>query len=290
MEIKNPERGSEGDSAAPEPLTGVERLRRILARLRGPGGCPWDREQTLATLKPCLIEECYELLDVMDGADCEAHAEELGDVLLQVLFQTQIREERGEFSLEDVANRLADKLVRRHPHVFGNTQVDGTEDVLRNWELIKKDEKSAAADAAPRSALAGVPAALPALLRAQRVQAKAARVGFDWPDEQGPRGKIEEELAELEAAIAAGDPQAMASEMGDLLFSLVNLCRFLKIDAEEALRTCTARFSRRFQIIERKLHEDGRNMSTCNLEELDVLWEAAKLEDRPVTGLRPFPG
>lgn len=290
MENKDPERGGGSDSAAPEPLTGVERLRRILARLRGPGGCPWDREQTLATLKPCLIEECYELLDVMDGADCKEHAEELGDVLLQVLFQTQIREERGEFSLEDVANRLADKLVRRHPHVFGNTRVDGTEAVLRNWEQIKKGEKSAAADAAPRSALAGVPAALPALLRAQRVQAKAARVGFDWPDEQGPRGKIEEELAELEAAIAAGDPQAMASEMGDLLFSLVNLCRFLKIDAETALRTCTARFSRRFQLIERKLHESGRNMSTCNLEELDILWEAAKLEDLPVTGLRPFPG
>ena len=261
----------------PPPVPGIERLRGILARLRAPGGCPWDREQTLASLKPCLIEECYELLDVMDGEDCGAHAEELGDVLLQVLFQAQIREEQGAFTLDEVAGRLAEKLIRRHPHVFGETQVNGTEDVLRNWEAIKKGERTGnGGEGTPRSALAGVPAALPALLRAQRVQTKAARVGFDWPDSEGPRGKIDEELAELEAAVASNDPRAVAAEMGDLLFSVVNLCRFLKVDAEAALRDCTARFATRFQAIEGRLHAEGRDMRACTLSELDRLWEAVK--------------
>ena len=261
----------------PSPGPAIDHLRAILARLRGPGGCPWDREQTLETLKPCLIEECYELLDVMDGSSCDAHAEELGDVLLQVLFQAQLREERGDFTLDAVARRLAAKLIRRHPHVFGETQVNGTADVLRNWEAIKKGERTGNGEpAALRSALAGVPAALPALLRAQRVQAKASRVGFDWPDSAGPRQKIAEELAELEAAVAAQDHQAVADEMGDLLFSVVNLCRFLKIDAETALRDCTARFSARFQAIERRFQAEGRDLRACTPEELDRHWEAVK--------------
>jgi MazG family protein len=213
----------------------------------------------------------------MDGSACDAHAEELGDVLLQVLFQAQLREERAEFTLDEVARRLAAKLIRRHPHVFGETRVAGTADVLRNWEAIKKGERTGSGEAAaPRSALAGVPAALPALLRAQRVQAKAARVGFDWPDRAGPRQKIAEELAELEAAVAAQDQQAVADEMGDLLFSVVNLCRFLKIDAETALRDCTARFSARFQAIERRLQAAGRDLRDCTPEELDRHWEAVK--------------
>jgi MazG family protein len=267
------------DGAVDPPLAppaGIERLCTLLARLRSPGGCPWDREQTLTTLKPCLIEECYELLDVMDGTNIDAHAEELGDVLLQILFQTKIREEQGAFRLDDVANRLAEKLIRRHPHVFGEVQADGAEEVLRNWETIKKHERTGDGEVAPRSALAGVPAALPALLRAQRVQVKAARVGFDRPDREGPRQKIAEELAELELAIAAQDQQAVTDEMGDLLFSVVNLCRFLKIDAEAALRACTARFSTRFQAIEQRLHADGRDMLACSREELDRLWEAVK--------------
>ncbi|NLF84768.1 MAG: nucleoside triphosphate pyrophosphohydrolase [Lentisphaerae bacterium] len=269
----------EGSATPPTPSPGpvIDHLRAILARLRGPGGCPWDREQTLETLKPCLIEECYELLDVMDTAACDAHAEELGDVLLQVLFQAQLREERGDFTLDEVARRLAAKLIRRHPHVFGETQVNGTADVLRNWEAIKKGERTGNAEpAAPRSALAGVPAALPALLRAQRVQAKASRVGFDWPDSAGPRQKIAEELAELEAAVAAQDQRAVADEMGDLLFSVVNLCRFLKVDAETALRDCTARFSARFQAIERRIQAEGRDLRACTPEELDRHWEAVK--------------
>ena len=251
-----------------------------MARLRAPNGCPWDREQTLDSLKPCLIEECYELLETMDGAQPNAHLEELGDVLLQVVFQSQIREEQGLFSFDDVAHRLSDKLTRRHPHVFGNLSVDSSEDVLRNWEQIKKGEHATAENPAPRSALAGVPAALPALLRAQRVQAKASHVGFDWPDQQGPRGKIDEELAELDVAAASDDRQAITDEMGDLLFSVVNLCRFLKIDAEEALRQCTTRFAERFQIIERKLHASGQSMQDCDLQQLDALWEAAKRELR----------
>ncbi len=269
--------GTAGPSASPSSEPAIDRLRAILARLRGPGGCPWDREQTLVTLKPCLIEECYELLEVMDGEACDAHAEELGDVLLQVLFQAQIREERGDFSFNEVAARLADKLIRRHPHVFGETHVNGTAEVLRNWEAIKKSErKSDDAEGAPRSALAGVPAALPALLRAQRVQSKAARVGFDWPDSDGPRRKINEELAELEAAVAAGDQQAVADEMGDLLFSVVNLCRLLEVDAESALRDCTNRFAARFRAIERRVQAEGRDLRDCTLEELDRHGAAVK--------------
>ena len=194
-----------------------------------------------------------------------------------MLFQAQLREERGDFTLDAVARRLAAKLIRRHPHVFGETQVNGTADVLRNWEAIKKGERTGNGEpAALRSALAGVPAALPALLRAQRVQAKASRVGFDWPDSAGPRQKIAEELAELEAAVAAQDHQAVADEMGDLLFSVVNLCRFLKVDAETALRDCTARFSARFQAIERRLQAEGRDLRACTPEELDRHWEAVK--------------
>jgi len=255
-------------------LSGVKRLYEVMKRLRAPGGCPWDREQTLKTLKPCLLEETYELLDAMGSPDPATHADELGDVLLQVALQAHIREEAGDFSLDDVAYRLCDKLVRRHPHVFGDTAVSGTHEVLRNWESIKRVEKGD--KAAPRSVLAGVPAALPALLRAQRVQAKASRAGFDWPDREGPRRKIAEELGELEAAVAAGDRAAMQAEMGDLLFTLVNYCRFLELNAEEALRGTVERFSRRVRAIERRLDAAGRHLHDCGPEELDNLWEAVK--------------
>ncbi len=272
MQNEAPVSGAESE---PGRLPGMVRLWDVMRQLRGPGGCPWDREQSLATLKSCLLEECYELLAAMEGEDLEAHAEELGDVLLQVVFQAVIREEQGAFTLDDVAWRLVEKLERRHPHVFGTTAVDNAEAVLRNWEQIKQAERAAAPPAA-RSALAGVPAALPALLQAQRVQSKASRVGFDWPEAAGPRAKIDEELAELEQAVAAGDQAAMTAEMGDLLFSLVNLCRFLKIDAEEALRGSTGRFSNRFQWIEAALAAGDRQMRDCTLAELDALWERAK--------------
>ena len=252
-----------------------ERLCAIVARLRAPGGCPWDREQTLDSLKPCLVEECYELLDVMAGDNLPGHCEELGDVLLQVVFQALLREEKGEFTVADALNGVSDKLVRRHPHVFGDVVVKGADDVLRNWEQIKKGEKKDAAGA-PRSAIAGVPAALPSLLRAQRVQAKAARVGFDWPDRDGPRAKISEELAELDQAVKDGDAAKVEDEMGDVLFSLVNLCRFLKVDAETALRGAVDKFSRRFQAVERMTQEAGVDMRNCTLAELDRYWDEAK--------------
>ena len=261
------------------PGEGVSRLCAIMARLRGPNGCPWDREQNLSTLKPHLLEETYELLETMDGTDLAAHAEELGDVLLQVVFQARIREEQGDFSLDDVAHNLADKLVRRHPHVFGDVQVDGSADVLRNWEAIKRTEKKPTAEG-PRSALDGVPAALPALARAQRMQSKASRCGFDWPDMAGVEAKLAEELAELEAARKTGDAEAVHHEVGDLLFSVVNLCRFLKVDAEDAMQSASSRFARRFREVERRAAAAGRDLRNCTLAELDVYWEAAKAVER----------
>lgn len=257
---------------------GLERLYAILARLRAPDGCPWDRKQTLETLKPCLIEECYELLDVMAGNDNAAHAEELGDVMLQVLFQAHVREEKGDFKLTDVMNALADKLVRRHPHVFGDVAVNGTDDVLKNWEQIKKREKKGE-DGGPRSAIAGVPESLPSLLRAQRVQQKASRVGFDWNDSTGPRRKIDEELKELDEAVASGDHVRVEDEMGDLLFSLVNFSRFLKVDSETSLRNSVDKFSRRFRAVEKMVQESGRDMRDYSLEELDRFWNEAKKND-----------
>lgn len=258
------------------PGYGLARVAAILARLRGPQGCPWDREQTLQTLKAPLLEETYELLETMTRDDVAAHAEELGDVLLQVFFQARLREEQGIFTLDDVAHGLAEKLVRRHPHVFGDVQVADTAAVLRNWEAIKRTEKKTGADGAPRSALDGVPVALPALSRAQRVQSKAARSGFDWPDVAGVDAKIAEETAELQAARASGDPAAIRHEVGDLLFSVVNLCRFLHVDAEEALQASSDRFSRRFRQVESRVAATGRTLRDCQMQELDAFWDAVK--------------
>ena len=277
--------------APPDPATnlcltrmpggGLARVVAIMARLRAPGGCPWDREQTLRTLKAHLLEETYELLESMEG-DADAHAEELGDVLLQVIFQARLREEQGQFTLDEVAQRLADKLVRRHPHVFGEVRADDSATVLRNWEAIKRTEK-ASAEGAARPALDGVPAALPALARAQRMQNKASRRGFDWKDVAGVEAKLTEEQVELAAARAAGDAQAVRHEIGDLLFSLVNLCRFLQVDAEEALQAANGRFARRFRGVERRAAAAGRDMRDCTMAELDVWWEAAKADDEAVT-------
>ena len=260
-----------------EDFSGMRRLHEVMKRLRAPGGCPWDREQTLQTLKPCLLEETYELLEAMDSPDPAPHVEELGDVLLQVVFQCAIREEEGNFNLDDVAATLADKLIRRHPHVFGDAQATTSGQVLRNWEAIKQTEKGKPPD---RSALDGVPATLPALLKAQRVQSKASRVGFDWEDATGAISKIEEELAELKAAIASGDKAATAEEMGDLLFSAVNTCRFLDIDAEGALDGTIRKFSRRFREVERRVREQGRALKDCTLVEMDAIWDAVKQAEK----------
>lgn len=256
-----------------DDFSGVRRLYEIMKRLRAPGGCPWDREQTLQTLKPCLLEETYELLEAMEGEDLALHIEELGDVLLQVVFQSAIREEEGLFTLDDVAAALAEKLVRRHPHVFGDVQAATSGQVLRNWEAIKQAEKGKPPD---RSAIDGVPTALPALLKAQRIQAKASRVGFDWKDASGAVEKIDEELGELKQAIASGSPEQVKGEMGDLLFSLVNTCRFLEVDAEGALEGTTRKFARRFREVERRIREQGRSLKACTLVELDAVWDEVK--------------
>jgi len=249
----------------------------VMRRLRAPGGCPWDREQTLQTLKPCLLEETYELLEAMDGSDMALHVEELGDVLLQVVFQCAIREEEGLFTLDDVAEALTEKLIRRHPHVFGDVAAHSSGEVLRNWEAIKQKEKGKAPD---RSAIDGVPSVLPALLKAQRIQSKAARVGFDWEDATGATEKIEEELGELKEAVSAGDPKKVSEEMGDLLFSVVNYCRFVGVDAESALEGTSKKFSRRFREVERRIREQGRTLKACTLAEMDAVWDAVKAEER----------
>jgi len=252
-----------------------------MTRLRNPEtGCPWDREQTLASLKPCVLEECYELLAAMDRPEDKAnHIEELGDVLLQVMFQSVMAEQEGRFTFDDVANAISDKLVRRHPHVFGNVDATDTATVLRNWEQIKQSEHR---KEARHSVLDGVPAALPALLKAQRTQEKAARVGFDWKDAEGPLAKIKEELAELEAEIAARestrpcDSDRVKEELGDVLFSVANLARHLKVDSESALEGTTQKFARRFRAVEAGAKAEGRNLKDMTLAEMDVLWEKAK--------------
>ncbi len=253
----------------------IDRLRWVLKALRAPDGCPWDREQTLKSIQPCLQEECYELLSAMvDDNDLDNHREELGDVLLQVLFQCDIREDQGKFTFDDVVNTLADKLIRRHPHVFSTVDAKDTETVLKNWETIKQTEHKT-----PKaSALDGVPTALPALLKAQRTQHKAAKVGFDWKDAQGPEAKIIEELAELRQAIEAGNPAAIADEYGDVLFSLVNLARHINVDAESALRASTEKFARRFRAVEARVKASGQEMKKLSLEALDAIWDQVKAE------------
>ena len=255
----------------PSPMA---KLRWVLKALRAPDGCPWDREQTLQSIQPCLQEECYELLSAMVGEDLANHREELGDVLLQVLFQCDIREDQGAFTFDEVVGELTDKLIRRHPHVFGEVEAKDTEAVLRNWERIKQGEHKA-----PKaSALDGVPEALPALLKAQRTQHKAAKVGFDWQDAEGPEAKIVEELAELKAAVAEGKPEAVAEEYGDVLFSMVNLARHIGVDAESALRAATAKFAKRFRAVEARVKASDKEMKALSLAELDAVWDAVKAE------------
>lgn len=253
----------------------MNRLTEIMSRLRGEGGCPWDREQTLESLKQYLVEECYELLDAIDSGDPRKHKDELGDLLLQVLFQSQIRSEQGHFTFDDVADTLAEKLVRRHPHVFGDEHAETSEQVLRRWEEIKAGEKP---EHSRRSMLDGIPRHLPALLKAQRVQTRAARVGFDWAEVGGVLDKIREELGEAGAAIRSGDAGRIRDEIGDLLFAAVNLSRFLGVNSEHALETATRRFVERFGRLEERIRKGGRKMTDATPAELDAHWEAVKAE------------
>lgn len=248
-------------------ISPVDRLRNIVARLRSPEGCPWDREQTHESLKPHLVEECYELIDAIDAGNDKEMKEELGDLLLQVVLHSQMASEDGRFSMDDVATVIADKLVHRHPHVFGENKLPDSEAVLRQWEVIKRSEKQER-----NSALDGVPKGLPALMRAQKVQTKAARVGFDWNDADGVLVKIREELEEIECA---PEPR-LEEEIGDLLFAVVNFARKKGFDAEQVLYQATAKFSDRFQAMERLAKDRGQELPSLTLRQMDEFWEESK--------------
>lgn len=254
-------------------LPPIQRLVEIMRILRSPQGCPWDHKQTLETLREYLVEESHEVLDAIDSGDRAKLREELGDLLLQVVFQAQLCTEEGAFTFDDVAAGIADKLVRRHPHVFGEVSVSGSDEVLKNWEAIKKTEKG---DAQPRSTLDGVPRSLPALHRAHLVQKRAARVGFDWSRAEDTLDKLVEEVGEVREAVAAGDTAAVKDELGDLLFSAVNVSRFLGHNPEDVLHTSIAKFSRRFQGVEAEVHRRGLKIEDCTLEQLDAIWDDVK--------------
>jgi len=262
----------------------IARLLRIMARLRGPKGCPWDREQTHQSIRHNLIEECYETLDAMDADNSAEFRDELGDLLLQIVFHAQMASEAGEFDFDSVAKSIADKLVRRHPHVFGRKRVSTSVEVLKRWEAIKKQEKNA------HSIVAEIPRSLPALLKADKVQRKVARVGFDWKRVDDVVAKVEEELRELKGALASGGRRQFEEELGDLLFAAVNLARFEGLHAEELLNRTISKFIARFQRIERAVHKSGRRLEDCTLEELDGLWESAKQRNpRRTKGVAPNP-
>ena len=290
------------------PTTGerFERTVEIMARLRAPGGCPWDREQTFDSIKPYTLEETYEVLEAIDNRDWPELEGELGDLLLQVLFYAQMAEEEQRFSINDVLDRLAGKLVDRHPHVFGDVKAETARDVLRNWEGLKAEEKkkrlaagggkSVEADGPPESVLAGVSPAMPALLEAHKLSSRAAHVGFDWPEIQGLFAKLEEETRELQqelervpaprpekgiagargARVPEDARHRLEDELGDLLFVVVNIARFLALDPESALKKTNRKFKRRFQWLEQQLRAAGRRLEETSLDELEALWQKSK--------------
>jgi MazG family protein len=262
-----------------QPGTEVTKLVGLMQRLLAPEGCPWDREQTLETLVPYLVEETYEVVDAIASGSVEDHCEELGDLLLQVVFQSELREGEGAFGIDDVARGIVTKLVRRHPHVFGDLKAQNTDEALANWARLKAQEKAEKKKSGKLSALDGIPRSAPALLRASRAGEKASAVGFDWPDATGPRQKVDEELAELDRALAAGDATQIAHELGDTFFALVNLARKLNLDAESTLRAATDRFARRFSHVEQTLASQGRAVRDASAEEQDQLWQAAKAQE-----------
>jgi len=257
----------------------IQKLVELVETLRSESGCPWDREQTRETLKPMLIEEAYEVLEALDNEDSSELKEELGDLLFQVVFHAQIANERNEFHLGDVIDRLHEKMIRRHPHIFGDADMQTPQDILKNWEDIKAAERGVKSTLSPeseKSLLDGIPQNLPALYKANQMTAKASRVGFDWPDLEGILAKIDEETDELRLAHASLDTQAMADEVGDLLFVAVNAARFIGIDPDSALRRSNRKFERRFRYVESRIKKQGRRMQDATLQEMDALWEEAK--------------
>ena len=259
-----------------EKKQGFDRLVEIMRRLRAPGGCPWDAEQSHESLKRYLLEECYEVFEAIDNGDALHLKEELGDLLLQPVFHAVIAEEKGEFTLDAVLDTICDKLVRRHPHVFAGQLVKTADEQVENWERIKKKEHGEGR----KSALAGVPPHLPALMKALKITEKAARVGFDWEHADQVFAKVLEELREFDETMAAGDKGRMEDELGDLLFAIVNLGRFLSINPEEALCKTIGRFVGRFAHIEETLHSRGVRINDATLEEMEALWEEAKNRDK----------
>jgi MazG family protein len=261
-------------------------LLSLMARLRGEGGCPWDREQTRDSLKPYLIEEAYEVVQAIEEGSRDHIVEELGDLLLQIVFHCQLGSEAGEFTMADVIAVLSAKMTRRHPHVFGESVVAGAREALAQWERIKRDE--AISHGGQASSLDGVPASLPALLRAQRLQTKAARVGFDWARWEDAWRKVQEEIGEVQEALGTGDDDRVADEFGDLLFSMVNVARLRGMDAEDCLRRAAGKFTQRFRKVEAEMVAGGRTLTEASSEDLDRAWEAVKAQessDRPGTGI-----
>ena len=266
---------------APPASTGGERfeldpLVKVMSRLRSPDGCPWDIEQSHATLRRYIIEEVYEVLEAIDEQDPTHLCEELGDLLLQIVFHARMAEEAGDFSMQDVVDTVTEKLIRRHPHVFGDISVQDAAEVIVNWDAIKRREKKQK----PKSALDGVPQGLPALLRANKLQMKAAKVGFDWDDIAPVWDKVAEELAELRQAATSGDPAEIEDELGDVVFAVVNLGRFLGVETEVALNRANNKFSRRFFQVEALLRQQGRKWQELDLAQMDELWMAVKAQEK----------
>jgi len=293
-----------------------ERAVSIMARLRAPGGCPWDREQTFDSIKPYTLEEAYEVLEAIDNRDWDELKGELGDLLLQVLFYSEMAQEDGRFSIDDVLERLSDKLVHRHPHVFGDVKAETSADVLRNWEALKAEEKkkrleagggkAAKEEAKPESVLAGVSSAIPALLEAYKLSSRAAHVGFDWPNVEGLFDKLSEETSELQQELkhfpapgprpaqrgiagsrtgAVTPPEELKTrledEIGDMLFVLVNIARYLSLDPESALKKTNRKFKRRFHWLEQEIRRSGRRLEEATLDEMEALWQQSKTQERP---------
>jgi MazG family protein len=259
-----------------QPGNEFERLVEIIARLRAPDGCPWDREQTSESIKPNLLEETYEVLEAIDNRDSPELCEELGDLMMQAVFHAQFAAERGDFDIEDSLRSINEKLIRRHPHVFGDTDVACSEEVLHNWEEIKRREKG---HEKRTSILDGVPKAMPALARAMEISKKAAKAGFEWPNIEAVVDKMEEEVGELKDELASGDQTRIFEEIGDLLFTVVNVARWCKVDPEDALRVMIERFSERFRKIEEAARQSGRSIEHMTIQEMDAVWNRAKQKD-----------
>jgi MazG family protein len=261
--------------STPPSTTGerFERLVEIMAKLRAPGGCPWDREQSFDTIKPYLLEETYEVLDAIDRRDWPNLAEELGDLLLQPVFFAQMASEEGRFRIDDSLDSIIEKLIRRHPHVFADGSADTASDVKRRWDEIKADEKKSKGEV-PKGLLESVPRSLPALVEAQQISSKAAATGFDWENAKQVLDKLDEELQELAEARESGSPEAIEGELGDVLFVIVNLARHLKVDPEQALRKSNAKFRRRFHHV-----ETHAQLPSASIQEMEALWQEAKAGD-----------